>query len=301
MTIGIPRALFYYYYQTLIITFLKELDIDICLSDPSTKKTLEDGKKYAPSESCISLKLFLGHINNLKDKCDYILIPRIESIKKNEKVCTNFLSLYDLVNNLFEVNLLSLNIDKTRGKSKKNAFIELGLYLGFSFNKTVNAYTRAKQKEKRSKERLLKKQTHLLNQNKKKILLAGHPYNIYDKQIGSPIIEFIKKNNIEVIYSDIYDEKDIEKESRTISEDTYFSFNKIYMAGIAKYKDNVNGIILLSSFPCGPDSLVNELILRKIKDKPILNILIDETSESEGLTTRLESFIDIINEDGVYE
>ena len=151
MKIGIPRALFYYRYQTLIKTFLNELDIDYIISDPTTKQTLEDGNKLAPQESCISLKIFLGHIKNLINKCDYILIPHIESLKKDEKVCTNFYLLYDLVNNLFNINILDINIDETHKKHEKNAFIELGLYLGFSFNKTLSAYKKAKEKEKKVK------------------------------------------------------------------------------------------------------------------------------------------------------
>ena len=59
---------------------------------------------------------------------------------------------------------------------------------------------------------------------------------------------------------------------------------------------SVDGIIFLTTFPCGPDSLVNELMIRKISDIPVTNILVDEQTSSTGLETRLESFIDIINE-----
>ncbi|MGN0992620.1 MAG: acyl-CoA dehydratase activase-related protein [Bacilli bacterium] len=301
MVIGIPRSLFYYRYQTLIRTFFKELDIDYVISDSSTKKTLEEGKKLAPDEACISLKLFLGHINNLKDKCDYIFIPRIESVKKEEKVCTNFYLLYDLVNNLFDMNILDINIDETHSKSVKSAFIELGLFLGFSYNKTVNAYKKAKEKEKKVKNNLLLKQTNILMNKNKKVLLVGHPYNIYDELVGKPIINFLEKNGIDVVYADIYDDKDIEKDAQTISSDVYFTFNKELIGGIAKYKDNVDGIILVTSFPCGPDSLINELIIRKVKDKPIINIITDESNSDTGLLTRLESFIDIINKEKAYE
>lgn len=301
MVIGIPRSLFYYRYQTLVRTFFKELDIDYVISDPSTKKTLEEGKKLAPDEACISLKLFLGHINNLKDKCDYIFIPRIESVKKEEKVCTNFYLLYDLVNNLFDMNILDINIDQTHSKSEKSAFIELGLFLGFSYNKTVNAYKKAKEKEKNVKNNLLLKQTNILMNKNKKVLLVGHPYNIYDELVGKPIINFLEKNGIDVVYANIYDDKDIEKDAQTISSDVYFTFNKELIGGIAKYKDNVDGIILVTSFPCGPDSLINELIIRKVKDKPIINIIIDESNSDTGLLTRLESFIDIINKEKAYE
>ena len=272
MKIGIPRALFYYRYQTLIKTFLNELDIDYIISDPTTKQTLENGNKLAPPESCISLKIFLGHIKNLINKCDYILIPHIESLKKDEKVCTNFYLLYDLVNNLFNINILDINIDETH-----------------------------KKKEKKVQNNLLLKQTNILNNNNKKILLAGHPYNIYDELIGKPIINILKENNIDIVYADIYDKKGLEKESKEISKDTYYTINKELMGAIAKYKNNVNGIIIISAFPCATDSITNELIIRNIKNKPIITIIQDEETETTGLITRLESFIDIINKENTYE
>lgn len=301
MVIGIPRSLFYYRYQTLLKTFFNELEINYIISDESNKKILEDGKKLAPDEACISLKLFLGHLKNLENKCDYILVPRIESVKKDEKVCTNFYLLYDLANNLFDNTIIDMNIDENKNLSLKNAFIELGLYLGFSYNRCVCAYNRAKEKERKIKNSKLLKQTTLLNNNNKKVLLAGHPYNIYDDYLGKPIINILKENKIDIIYSDIYDNKEIEKDASKISTDVYWTFNKEIIGAISKYKENVNGIIMLSSFPCGPDSLINELIIRKVKDIPIINIIIDEGNSQTGLVTRLESFIDIINKEKTYE
>ena len=60
------------------------------------------------------------------------------------------------------------------------------------------------------------------------------------------------------------------------------------------YKNKVDGIILLSTFPCGPDSLCNELIVRNIKNIPILTLIIDDINSNTGIITRLESFTDII-------
>lgn len=302
MIIGIPRALFYYRYETLINTFFNELDIDYIVSEPSNKKILEEGKKLAPDEACISLKLFLGHIKNLENKCNYILIPRIESVKKDEKTCTNFYLLYDLANNIFKENtIIDININEQKKQSEKNAFIELGLYLGFSYNKSLQAYNKGKENEKKVRNNLIKTQNKILNNSNKKILIAGHPYNIYDELIGKQIINILKENNIDIIYSDIYNKENIEKESKQISQDVYWTFNKEITGAITKYKNNVDGIILISSFPCGPDSLINELIIRKTKDKPILNIIIDEINSETGLITRLESFIDIIKKEEIYE
>jgi predicted nucleotide-binding protein (sugar kinase/HSP70/actin superfamily) len=40
---------------------------------------------------------------------------------------------------------------------------------------------------------------------------------------------------------------------------------------------------------------VSELCQRKIKDKPFINIVLDEHNGEAGLQTRIESFIDIIS------
>ena len=52
-------------------------------------------------------------------------------------------------------------------------------------------------------------------------------------------------------------------------------------------------IIFLSVFPCGLDSLVNEVVIRKVKCK-CLNLVIDDMDGFAGIETRLESFVDIV-------
>ena len=66
------------------------------------------------------------------------------------------------------------------------------------------------------------------------------------------------------------------------------------LSGIAMHRGDVDGIILLSAFPCGPDAMVNELIARRVKGVPMLNLVLDGQSGTAGVETRLESFIDII-------
>ena len=62
-----------------------------------------------------------------------------------------------------------------------------------------------------------------------------------------------------------------------------------------RYRDRVDGIVLLTGFPCGPDSVVNEVIKREIGDLPILYLLLDGQDGTAGVETRIESFIDILN------
>lgn len=231
---------------------------------------------------------------DLENKCDYILVPRLYSIKKNEQVCTNFNCLYDLVNNLFDKKILNYNIDLTQGKTKLIAFLKLGESLGIPYIESYKAYKYA---EKISLEKRIEKekaQEENLKTNNIKILLAGHPYNLYDDLIGNTITKYLLKNNISVIYSDRIDHNKIDEECRKLSTDIHWTHSKEVVASINYYHDKVDGIIIISSFPCGPDSLSNELITRKIKEIPIINLVFEDLNSEVGIITRLESFIDIL-------
>jgi predicted nucleotide-binding protein (sugar kinase/HSP70/actin superfamily) len=82
--------------------------------------------------------------------------------------------------------------------------------------------------------------------------------------------------------------------SAEISQTLPWAFNKELSGAVAMLREQVDGIILMSTFPCGPDSLANEILIRRVKDKPILNLVLDGQEGRAGLETRLESFIDII-------
>lgn len=294
--VGIPKALLYYKYKDLWTKFFENLDCEIIISPNTTRETLENGKKFVLDEACLSMKIYMGHVFYLLDKCDYILVPRIACLKKHEKVCTNFMALYDLCRNTFDKEFLHYNVDVSKNESEEYAFVGLGLQLGFSFKKSRKAYQDAKKHQQIMEERKISKQKMLLASSRKmKILIAGHPYNLYDNLIGKEIIRFLENENIDILYSDCYDSKYLEIDYKKIAPKNYFTYNKEIIGSIAFYQNFVDGIILLTTFPCGPDSLSNEMIIRKTKT-PLLCLLMDELNSDAGLITRLESFIDILKE-----
>lgn len=294
LTVGIPKALLYYYYQDLWIAFLEKLNVDIVFSDETNKEILQKGEAKSIDESCLALKIYLGHIDNLQGRCDYILVPRMFCVKKTEQVCTNFNALYDIVHNLYpNVHLLNYNIDLNKGKKESTAFIHLGEQLGFSYIESYNAFLHAKNIEKEKRTVRIKEQEKKLYSNKLKVLVASHPYNLYDSYISGEIIRYLEDENIEIIYSDIIDSHKIDEECDAISTDVHWTHSKEVMAGIHYYQSKVDGMILISSFPCGPDSLAIEMIKRKV-NIPILYLVFENENSQTGILTRLESFFDIL-------
>ena len=293
--IGLPKSLLYYYYKDLWVYFFKYLDFDIVKSCNSNKEIIRIGQSLCIDESCLSLKLFLGHVDYLKDKCDYILVPRVFSVKENEGACTNFNCLYDLTNNVLEdTNILNYNIDLTTHDSELLGFLKIGRDLGVSYIKSYKAYKFAKKKSLEIRNEKEKIQKEKLKSKKLKILLAGHPYNLYDELIGVQVDNFLTSLGVEILYSDRIPHHLIDSECNKLSTDIYWTYSKEVVASIEYYKDKVDGIILLSSFPCGPDSLSNDLVSRRVKNIPILTLLFEDLNSDVGLMTRLESFFDIL-------
>jgi len=293
--IGIPRSLYFYYYGNLLKNFFENLNFEVIISPDTDKQIMEEGIKHSYDEMCLSLKNYIGHVAYLKDKCDYILIPRIDNYGSNDQTCTNFLAIYDIINNLFDTKILNYNIDYKNNKNELKGFISLGKQLKINYSDIIKAYNKAKIEDMNYKDKLIRKNMNKLKSNNLKILIVGHPYNLYDKYIGKPIIELLKKEKVELIYSDLFNQNKANTLSKKLSKHLYFKYNKENIGSIEIAKDSIDGVVFLTTFPCGPDSLVNELVMRKIK-LPYLNLIIDDLDSLSGFETRIESFIDMIKE-----
>lgn len=293
--IGIPRAFLYYRNYILWKNFFEIIGCNIVLSPNTDSDIVKVGSKLSVDESCLPSKIYLGHINYLIDKCDYVLIPRIYSYGRKKRVCVKFNGIYDVVNNIFpDIKILDYNIDNLKFKYELFGFIKMGLKLNRNIFRIIYAYIIGKIKEYKYNKTLILKQDKVMRSNKLKVLIVSHPYIVYDKYLSSNIINYLKDEDIDILYSDRMNRKKsiyyAEEESNTL----YFLYSKENIGSVFYYKDLVDGIIFLSSFPCGVDSLVNELVIRKIDNVPCINIILDDSTSTGGLYTRLESFVDII-------
>lgn len=297
MIVGIPRGLLYYEYEVMWKEFLKELNIKYIVSPKTDKEIYELGSNHAMHESCLPLKVFLGHVDYLLDKSDYILVGRIGDLGYYDRMCTRYQASIDLVQNTFRdqgVEVLAFNVDHSSKDYELKSFVDMGKKLGKGRGESVLAYRKAKkvyQDLVKEKEKNLEEK---LRSDKIKILLVGHKYNTYDEFTGKIITDSLKKMGAEIILATDMEGNKADFYSKEVTETMPWTFNRQLLGAINRLRDQVDGIVLLSSFNCGPDSMANEMVIRKIKGKPILNLIVDGQEGIVGMETRLESFMDII-------
>jgi len=296
--IGLPRALLYHKYHIFWEEFLKRLGFEVVTSPETNKEILKRGTALAIDESCLSLKLYLGHVEWLLPRTDYIFIPRIVSLRKREALCTKFMGLGDISRNTFHnLKAIEYTVDIIERRFEVVELVKTFYKFEKNIFKIVSAYYYAKKKEKKiEREKLMAQLVGIKNNASKKptVLIVSHPYTTYDALLGKPITSYLKSQGIEVIFADIAPMEKSIMLSERISRDLYWTYNKELLGAIEFYRKKIDGIVFLMVFPCGPDALVVNLCQNKINDLPISVITLDELEGDAGLKTRLESFADIL-------
>ena len=285
--IGIPGGLFYYTYRPFITTFFDSLSVSVTYSTKSGKKILEEGCRSCVDEACLPVKMFAGHAKILAPKCEYIALPRIMSTEFGESICPKFCGLPELVNDIDEEQVIFnepiyLHNEELLYKSLWSGVKKTGIgkkIFDEAFDMGVHwqRYTLRGFDEK---------------EYKYKVLLAGHSYNIYDEYANLSLIKKLHALDIGVITEERVNREDKEKASKELIKRPYWTnLMNLYGAAVALDENKaIDGIIYLSSFCCGTDSIILELIESRLPHIPILVQKIDEQTGEAGFDTRLEAF-----------
>ncbi len=294
-TVGLPRSLLFHKYHVLWESFFDALDVKTVVSPPSNRAILARGIELAVDETCVPVKLFLGHVDALRDKADYILVPRIVTLAKDETACVKFLGAYDVARNSVPgIRLLEYNVDVKNKIYERPELCRVGRTFEPDARKVRRAYDRAALAHLRYTAELDERQEEVLARPGMKVLVVGHAYNLYDEMLGKPIVDFLATSGVEVVSSEFHDTAKARKLALRVSKDIPWTYNKELLGALESYRDRVDGIIFLVTFPCGPDSLMTELCMRSVKGTPSIMLVLDELQSEAGLQTRLESFIDLI-------
>ena len=299
--IGIPRGLFYYRYFPFWKTFLEELGNEVVVSDPTDKEMLSQGIARLTDEVCLPVKAFCGQVISLKEKVDFILIPSIFSLEKKVHHCPKFIGLPDLIKAVLPEVKNILDPDINFDKGEKEFYLEL-YKLGHLFTLDNSKIKMAIKKAMSSQEEF----DHQIRPTQKEIqaratiALVGHPYLLQDEYLNHRLIWHLENRAVRVFSSEMITRKEMRKFIYKIQASAYWTCEDEIIGAGAYFieRKDVDGIIIINAFGCGPDSTMVTFLenyARKFQ-KPILEIVLDEHTADTGLITRVEAFVDTIFE-----
>lgn len=232
MQIGIPRAMSYFNYFPFWYGFFEDLGIKVVISDKTTKQTMSEGSALVVSETCLPIKVYVGHILNLLEKgVDKIFVPSIQSIDHKIYNCSKIRGLPDLIKNVVKKDFTI--VDATLDKSEKNQ----GLYeflkeavkpFGITDEKRIKAASKEGWKVMNNFKIMLnsgipfekalnyakKGQVVIVNNQKSypiSVAVLAHSYNLFDDRISMKIFDKLEKLDVKAYTAEQLSIEQLEK------------------------------------------------------------------------------------------
>jgi predicted nucleotide-binding protein (sugar kinase/HSP70/actin superfamily) len=332
LKLGYPRALTYYDYYPFWAGFLRELDIELVSTPPTNREIMEIGLKKAPAETCLPIKILIGHLNALSD-VDAVFLPRLISMEENTYLCPKVLGIPESLLGTIPKGLEVVTVDINRragvhrvhknliqwgkclGKSKHQvlqAFNEGERWLqtyhamrrqGWGFEESMESFENIAESGKLDNLGLNPRHpsgvefTQESEEHRPTIALLGHSYLTYEAYANLNLLtKLAEKANLRVV-ENVSQAVTLEKQKRLRKNIFWSHARTIYGAGESYLDDpEIDGIVYLSCFGCGTDSLTNDILARRARaeQKPYLVVTLDEHTGEAGLVTRLEAFLDML-------
>lgn len=290
MQIGIPRALLYSHNHQFSQTFFAGLGIKTLVSPATNREIFETGLRTCVDEACLPVKVFLGHVSWLAKHCDAILIPRLPDKRSARKACPMICGIKDVtaaclpgLPRLIDEPVLCTDQKKLLTWARKVSRLLGKKNAGQALENALNS-----------------KNAHRAGTSQKgypyTIALIGHPYNINDAFINMNLIKKLNARGIGIITPEWVPQTYIDKEVQKLFKLPFWHYARQYY-GSAAYlftSASVDGIIYISAFCCGVDSVVIELIKSAVEDFAFMVLKIDEHTGEAGFDTRIEAFADML-------
>ncbi len=314
--IGVPRTMFYYRYYPMVKTFFEELGVEVVTSQKTSRQIIDAGVREALADACVPVKIFFGHVQALKNKVDLLFIPRVYCLNGKTIYCPKFLGAPDMIkyalDGLPEIIDTSIDVRKKRFAIWK-AFKEIGSR--FTDNKwaILKAYLKAKHVLSRYNKYLLKGFPPELAMKKLKnpklelkpqpkslrFAVLGYPYIVHDGYISVNLLDKLHRLDVDTITIEQIPKHLINRQRKKLHKNMFWTFSDWVMRSSLHFfdKGNIDGIIHVTAFGCGPDAMVDkfmELESKKNPHIPYMSICIDEHTGEAGVGTRLEAFVDMV-------
>ena len=319
MVIGMPRALMFYRYYPFLKVFLEECGCEVYPSPPTNLKILGMGTDVCVDDVCVAVKVLFGHVCHLEGKVDAVLIPRLVSVERRSYdtfTCPKLIAAPDMVRYSFP--RLPAPLEFTVDVAKAPWWwgcIRLGRRLDVPLRRMARAYPAALREQSRYKgllrkgilpaealDRMENGDAHALpsylSPGDITVAVVGHPYLLGDSLINKRLIHWLDICGARVLGSSMLGDEVIEAEASRLSPLSW-SYERELLAAASHFLNrcDVDGVIYLTSFGCGPDSLVTEMVRRELRpsgNNVLMELVLDEHSAESGMRTRVEAFVDML-------
>jgi predicted nucleotide-binding protein (sugar kinase/HSP70/actin superfamily) len=129
--------------------------------------------------------------------------------------------------------------------------------------------------------------------------VAGHLYNVNDERVSLDLLGRLRAMGTRPVTVEEVDQSDARRQAESLPRRVFWGFESRLAGTVLHWSRThcVSGILFVTSFACGPGSIVGALLedqLQREGSVPLMTITLDEHAAEAGLVTRLEAFVDML-------
>lgn len=309
-TVGIPRVLFIHKMFPMFNEIFKKLGYNVILADPTNEEIIKLSQEHSFEETCFPVKLIIGHVAWLVNKkVDYIFLPHLHTMKhagsnsREDYACVYMQTSPKIIESTFNlkennIELISPVLSFNFGKEYMiKTLLGIGEILGKNKIETTAAVMAGMKKFMDYEHKLEKIGTELLNnteKDEKVFVLISRVYNISDPVLNMGVEKHINKLGYKVIYL-----SHLEASTIDIAEEydnMYWPFGQHLLTGAKVIKKHKNLYpVYITNHGCGPDTVLMHYMKKELEGRPYLHLEVDEHSSKVGVITRVEAFVNSLD------
>lgn len=279
------------------VSFIEDIGLEAVVTEATRSETVRVGTLYADNEACLPVKVFAGHLVGLKDDVDEIMVPRVISQHPGMKACPKYLGLPDMARaidpDLPPVVAPAMDFSDRRHRWAADWY-ELARTYGASRQEAAAAVSKLLGRLRRPLVAAPRSE-----RNELKVGVAGHLYNLNDGGASSDVLERIRAMGADVLTVEQVQRRDIRRQLQTLPRKIKWDYESAIVGAVMHWSRtrSVSGVIYVSSFACGPGSMIGALLedmSERERTVPLMTLTLDEHSAEGGLVTRIEAFLDML-------
>ena len=292
--IGIPRALTTHSLFPLYSTFFSVLGMEVVLSGVDPRGDLRSHSGF-----CLPAQIAHGAVLDLAQRgVGLVFLPNVVRMPQHNSCKDSYLcpitqaGPYFVAKAFPDTPFLSPVLDFTNGYAASTTMTDMAVdELGVSRELADEAWAAAVHDQTEAECALMemgrKTLTQALAAGKPAILLAGHSYNAYAPEASQSVGKKLSSMGVSVIPADCL--------VPVGAGPTVWHFANQILNAVSLAKQHPNLFLLsVSNFSCTIDAFTHSMLASELGSKPHLILEIDAHTADAGVQTRLEAFLDIV-------
>lgn len=292
-------------------TFFNELGLNIITENISIEEALKKGQNSSDVLFCSPMMIYYGIMESLAlEKPDFLFMPilldgQMQGNEKLSKMCPVVHGSSDVIGinikEYYDGEIISEKISIGKENLSSQKFINSCMQIASRFGnkKDFNhSLGKAMIAQKDFEHKLLEIGERALNYCKKHnilpLVIIGREYSIYNNMLNSGLPSIIRLLGAIPIPIDCFN-ADINTGD---FDNVYWNCGQKILRAAKKIKE-MEGVfpVFSTNYSCGPDSFIQHFVEEIMTGKPMLIVENDVRTGDSGIKTRVEAFMDCIDND----